>query len=426
MPKLLFKQVKIIDSNSAHHLQIKDVIIENDTISYIGNEVNTSSNDFYKIVSGGYLTTAFFDTQCHSSVPGYEYRETFESLCSVAMAGGFGSVALLPDSKPVRQSGSDIEFVRNQQYPVKFYPLGAIHHQMNEADLNEMYDMHKCGAIGFSNANKAIKEAGTMGRAMQYAKNFDAVIYSFCHDDGIIPGAMLAEGTVAVSMGLKGIPPMSEYLMIMREIELAEYFQVPIHISKISCEKSVELIRNAKQQGISITASVAVMNLALTDEALLDFDSNLKLMPPLRQANDAKALWQGIADGTIDAICSDHHPLEIEKKNVEFDYAAFGNISLQIALPIAIEGRNRFAPNVQDEVLIEKFNTGATKVFKNISLPSITEGNKTHLTWIQTDEQTILTPKSNHSLSNNTYYMNKPLPYKIGGTILGNQYFFNP
>ena len=426
MPKLLLKQVTIHSKNSSYDGQTVDILIDNGIIQNIASEIENTENCIEKNLNGCIVTHAFTDVRCNSSEPGLEHRETFESLAIAAQAGGFANIALLPNAEPVRQTKADVQFVINQnkKYGVTFLPLGAITHQLKDGDLAELYDMQTSGAIGFANANNAIENSGTMSRALQYAKSFKATIYSFCFDTNLSNGGQVAEGPIAVSLGLKGIPPMAEYLMVQREIELAEYHQTKVHISKVSTEKSVEMIRAAKAQGIKITADVAVMNLVLTDEALMDFDSNLKLMPPLRQANDVKALWAAIEDGTIDAICTDHHPQEIEHKDVEFDYASYGAISIQIAFSLAIEGRNRFCPQLADETIIEKFTTGANTIL-GLNNDRIEEGVKAMLTIINPHEQTILTKYNNYSLSTNTYYLNKPLPYKIMGTLIGNNTFFN-
>jgi dihydroorotase len=426
MPKLLLKQVTVLSKNSPFNGEVVDILIENGLIKTIAKEIINHDQVIEKNLNGCIVTNAFTDVRCNSSEPGLEHRETFESLAVAAQAGGFANIAMLPNATPIRQTKADVEFVinQNQKYGVNFLPLGAITHNLKSDDLVELYDMQNSGAIAFSNANNAIENSGTMSRAIQYSKSFNGLIYSFCFNEALAAGGQVAEGPIAVSLGLKGIPPMAEYLMVQREIELAEYHQAKVHISKVSAEKSVELIRQAKAQGINITADVAVMNLVLTDEALMDFDSNLKLMPPLRQAHDVKALWHGIEDGTIDAICSDHHPQEIEHKDLEFDYASYGAISIQIAFSLAIEGRNRFCSHLDDEIIIEKFTTNANAIL-NIDNKIIAEGNEALLTIINPHQQTILNKHNNHSLSSNTYYLNKPLPYKIMGTLIGNNYFFN-
>lgn len=372
------------------------------------------------------VSPAFFDVRCNSSEPGYEHRETLESLSRCAMAGGYATVALLPNCTPARENKSGVEFVIHQteNLPVRFLPMGAITHDLQGDDLCELYDMKQSGAVAFSNANQPIENIGTMSRALQYSKSFNGLIYSFCEESELSKGAYVAEGPVAVSLGLKGIPQMAEYLRVQRDIELADYHQTRLHISKVSTEKSVELIRQAKQQGTQVTCDVAVMNLVLTDEAIMDFDSNLKVTPPLRQANDVKALWEGLKDGTIDAICSDHHPQEVERKKLEFEYAANGVITLQIAFSMGVEGRNRFCPSMSDDELLSKFNYGGAKILGQ-TIRSISEGEEAAITIINPHKQTILNRKSNHSGSENTYYMDKPLPYFIEATFINKNCLFN-
>ncbi len=426
MQSYLLKNIQIYDPESPFNGQTGDLGIKDGQITDFGEKADESG--YGKIIdfTGCIVTPAFTDTRCNSSEPGYEHRETIRSLNHAAFAGGYSHVALLPNCNPPRQTRSDIAFLINQvkDMPVKFLPMGAITKDLKTDELAEMYDMKNHGAVAFSNANNPVENIGTMSRALQYTRSFDGLIYSFCHQPELSKGAYVAEGTVAVSLGLKGIPQMAEYLQVQRDIELADYHQSRIHISKISTERSVELIRQAKLQGIKVTCDVAVMNLVLTDETLMDFDSNLKLTPPLRQANDVKALWEGLMDGTIDAICSDHHPQEIEHKDVEFEYASYGAISIQIAFSLAVEGRNRFCPGLDDSVLISKFNSGPAKIL-GLTNSKTNTGERAEFTVINPHKQTILSSRNNFSLSYNSYYMEKPLPYFIEATFIGKNCLLN-
>ena len=426
MQSYLLKNILISDPSSPFHGQTGDLAVRDGQIAGFGETFDES--EFSKIIdfTGCIATPAFVDVRCNSSEPGYEHRETIRSLNHAAFAGGYSHVALLPNCDPPRQTRSDIEFLLNQvrEKPVKFMPIGAITKDLKTDELAEMYDMKKHGAVAFANANHPVSNIGTMSRALQYSRSFDGLIYSFCHQNELSQGAYVAEGTVAVSLGLKGIPQMAEYLQVQRDIELADYHQASIHLSKISTERSVELIRQAKLQGIKVTCDVAVMNLVLTDETIMDFDSNLKLTPPLRQANDVKALWEGLKDGTIDAICSDHHPQETEHKAVEFEYAAYGAITIQIAFSLAVEGRNRFCPGLDDNTLISKFNEGGAKVL-GLPMNSITKDGQVAFTLINPNRQTILNSKNNLSHSHNSYYMDKPLPYFIEATFIDHHSTFN-
>jgi dihydroorotase len=426
MSSYLLKNIQINDPRSPYHLQVGDLGIKDGKIEEFSPSIPDFNYEQIFDYTGCFVSSAFVDLRCNSSDPGYEHRETIQSLADTAMSGGFAHVALLPNCNPPRQNKSDIDALLNlsDKTPVNLMPLGAITLGLKSDDLAEMYDMKTHGAVAFSNGNNSIDNIGTMSRALQYSKSFDALMYSFCQQSDLAIGAYVTEGTVAVSLGLKGIPQMAEYLQVQRDIELADYHQTRIHLSKISTERSVEIIRQAKAQGIQVSCDVAVMNLVLTDETIMDFDSNLKLSPPLRQANDVKALWEGLKDGTIDAICTDHHPQETEHKALEFEYASFGAISLQIAFSLAVEGRNRFCPSMNDDVLVSKFNTGAAKVLK-LQLPSLEEGQVANLVVVNPHQQTILNKRNNRSKSENTYYMNKPLPYFIEATIIGKNQLLN-
>lgn len=426
MSGYLLKNIRINDARSPLHMQLGDLGIRDGIIHAFAAELADEGYEHIIDFSNCTVTPAFVDVRCNSSDPGYEHRETIHSLGRVALSGGYAYVALLPNSNPPRQTKSDIQTLLNQSAngPVSFLPLGAITQDLKSDELSEMYDMKSHGAVAFANANHPLDNIGTMSRALQYTKSFDGLIYSFCQQSDLCHGAYVTEGTVAVSLGLKGIPRMAEYLQVQRDIELADYHQTRIHLSKISTERSVEIIRQAKAQGIQVTCDVAVMNLVLTDETIMDFDSNLKLTPPLRQANDVKALWEGLMDGTIDAICSDHHPQEIEHKAVEFEYASYGAITLQIALSLAFEGRNRFCPAMDDDALIACFNARPAAVL-GLQLPLIAEGETASLCIINPHSQTILNKRNNLSKSDNTYYLDKPLPYSIEATMVGKNSLFN-
>lgn len=426
MQSYLLKNILVTDPSSPYHQQVGDLGIKEGKITEFGLDIDPSGFDKTIDFTGCLVTPTFVDVRCNSSEPGYEHRETFKSLNECALSGGFSHLALLPNCLPPRQHASDVELVKSRtaNLPVTFLPMGAITKGLNSDDLTEMFDMRQSGAVAYANANHSVTNIGTMSRALQYSKNFNGLIYSFCEEKDLTHGAYVAEGTVAVSLGLKGIPQMAEYLQVQRDIELADYHQTSLHITKISTEKSVELVRQAKAQGIKITCDVAVMNLVLTDETIMDFDSNLKLTPPLRQANDVKALWQGLADGTIDAICSDHHPQEIEHKALEFEYASYGAITLQIALGLAIEGRNRFHQSMDDSTLLSKLNVAPAKIL-GIQLPTVEVGSEVSFTVVNPNKQTILTQKNNRSGCTNTYYMDKPLPHFIEATFVGKACLFN-
>jgi dihydroorotase len=426
MSSTLLKNICIYDPRSPLNGQLGDLSLKDGKIDHFGHDISESGYDEVFDFTDCMVTPSFVDMRCNSSDPGYEQRETIESLSRCAEAGGYSHLALLPNSLPPRQSKTDIESIirKSKKHVVEFLPLGAITLGLNTDELAEMYDMKINGAVAFSNGNNAIENIGTMSRALQYSKSFEGLIYSFCRQEELSKGAYVTEGTVAVSLGLKGIPQMAEFLQVQRDIELADYHQTRLHISKISTERSVEMVRQAKAQGTKVTCDVAIMNLVLTDETIMDFDSNLKLNPPLRQANDVKALWEGLQDGTIDAICSDHHPQEIEHKDVEFEYASYGAISLQIALSLAIEGRNRFFPSMSDEVLFSKFNVNPAAILK-VELPLVDIGQECSFVVINPHQQTKLSKRNNLSKSENTYYLNKPLPYCIEATIIGNNSLFN-
>ncbi|HVA97842.1 MAG TPA: dihydroorotase, partial [Bacteroidia bacterium] len=364
--KTLLKNAQIVDATSDLNGKKKDILIENGKIVNIGTNLKSDKNTQVVEADNLHVSVGWFDMQANFCDPGFEYKETISSGIKAAASGGFTGVSVMPSTHPPVYSKSQVEYIKNKakSLSVDVFPIGTISHKLEGKELSEMYDMHLSGAVAFSDDKKSIADSGLLLRALMYAKNFNGLVLTHCNDDAITIDGQMNESAVGTSLGLKGIPALAEELMIARNIHLAEYAESKIHISSVSTEKSVELIRLAKAKKIKITASVNAHHLLLNDSVLFDFDTNYKLNPPLRSQKDVEALKKGLADGTIDVIVSDHVPENEENKKTEFDHSAFGMIGLETAFAIA----NSTKGNMKLEKLIHKITVAPRKIL-NLEIP---------------------------------------------------------
>lgn len=329
--KILLKSAKIIDQNSSFHHQIKDILIENGKIIQIADSIVKPEKYKEIILENLHISNGWFDTSVSLGEPGFEERETIENGLLVAAKSGFTAIALNPNTHPVIDNKSAVEFLiqKSSTSAVALFPIANLTQKAEGKELSEMYDMQNSGAIAFGDYNKAIDNANLMKIALLYAQNFDALVLSFPQDNSIGNLGYVNESENTTRLGLKSLPNLSEELQISRDLFLLEYTGGKLHIPTVTTAKAVQLIRNAKKRGLDVTCSVSAHHMVLTDEELKNFDSNFKVTPPLRSVADIKAIVRGINDGTIEMITSDHNPLDIEHKKVEFENAAFGTIGLE-------------------------------------------------------------------------------------------------
>jgi dihydroorotase len=301
---------------------------------------------------------------------------------------------------------------------VNVHATGALSVNLEGKDLSEMYDMHASGALAFTDDKKAVQDSGLMLRALMYAKNFNGLVMSFADDKYVSAKGQVNESSSATNLGLKGIPSLAEELMLNRDIFLSEYAGGKIHFSSVSTAKSVELIRNAKAKGLKITCDVAAHNILLDDSALAEFDTNYKVKPPLRTKEDVKALVEGLKDGTIDSISSDHTPEDVENKKKEFDLAAFGMIGLETAYAVA---NTALQKALTTDKLVEKLALTPRKVL-GIAALTIKEGEKANLTLFNPDEEWTVEEKHIQSKSKNSPFVGTKLKGRVKGVFNKGKY----
>lgn len=328
--KIYIKQATIINPASRFHKAKKDILIENGKVTRIEDHIKVDSVDHIIESKDLHISASWVDLKANFCDPGNEHKEDLQSGIEVAESGGFGHVFVSADNQPVTDNKGQVKYIKNACIGsvVELHAIGSITESMNTEQLSEMYDMYQNGVRLFSDA-KHFVNTGLMHRALLYTQNFDGLTVSFPQNSSIIGEGQINEGIASVKTGLKSIPDVGETIQIQRDLSLLEYTGGRLHFTGISLAKSVELIREAKSKGLQVTCDVHVGQLLYTEIDTLSFDTNYKVLPPYRTEMDRESLWDGLNDGTIDCIVSDHQPENIEEKEVEFDNAAFGSLGLQ-------------------------------------------------------------------------------------------------
>ena len=410
---LILRKAKIIDSKSPFHNQVVDVEIEGGVFKNIGKDLD-KKDDFQEIeLADLHISSGWFDTSVCFGEPGYEDRETIANGLSVAANSGFTGVALQPYTTPIIDNQSQINFVKSkaQGFATEVFPIGALTKNSEGKDLAELFDMKNAGAVAFGDYNRNIDNANLMKIALQYTHDFDGMVIAFSQEANIKGTGVVNEGIVSTRLGLKGIPSLAEELQLAKNLFILEYTGGKLHIPTISTRKSAELIREAKAKGLQVTCSVSVHHLVLTDESLETFDTRFKVSPPLRTDDDRLALIDAVKDGTIDVITSDHNPMDIEHKKMEFDLAKNGPIGLESAF-------GALMTVLPIEVIIEKL-TGGRKLFLN-SESTIEVDKPVNITLFSTEGNSTFTKENILSKSKNSAFLGTEIKGKVYG-IYNNQ-----
>ncbi|MBN1342151.1 MAG: dihydroorotase [Phycisphaerae bacterium] len=335
---ILIKQGRLIDP--ARHLdEVGDLLLEGGKVRRIGGSIAEAAERTID-ASGLIVCPGLIDVHTHLREPGHEEEETIASGTHAAVAGGFTSVACMPNTHPPLDNQAGMEFVTRQAARAghcNVYPIGCITKGRQGKELAEMGQMIRAGAVAFSDDGDGVADAGVLQRAMQYSTMFDVPLIEHCENADLSSGGVMNGGATALRLGLPGASPMAEVIMLQRDLVLAEATGARYHAAHVSTAGAVELIRQAKRQGIRVTAEVTPHHLSLTENDCREYDPNFKMSPPLRTQADVEACLDGLADGTIDCLATDHAPHGQEEKELEFLYAPFGVIGLESALPIYVK-----------------------------------------------------------------------------------------
>ena len=405
---LIIREATIIDSKSPFHNQMVDVKIKSGTIEKIGSKI-PNENGFEEIkLENLHLSQGWFDSSVSFGEPGFEDRETIVNGLNVAAKSGFTAVALQPNSFPIIDNQAQINFVKNKakETATELYPIGAFTKDSEGKDMAELFDMKNAGAIAFGDYNKDIDNANLLKIGLQYVQDFDGLLIAYSQDASIKGNGVVNEGVVSTRLGLKGIPNLAEELQISRNLFLLEYTGGKLHIPTISTAKSLELIQNAKAKGLNVTCSAAVHHLVLNDEKLEGFDTRYKVSPPLRTEEDRKALIEGVNDNTIDMITTDHNPIDIEHKKMEFEGSKNGTIGLESAF-------GALTNILTLEKIIEKFTS--SKILFGIENSSIKEGEKANITLFNPNGNWTFEKENILSKSKNSAFLGTDMKGKVYG-----------
>jgi len=415
---ILIKSAIIIDSKSEFHNTTQDILIENGSITKIAKSIKNQKNYQEVNFENLHVSPGWFDSSVCFGEPGFEERETIQNGLKTAASSGFTSVAVNANTNPVIDSNSNIVFLKSkaQNHAVNLLPIGALTVKSEGEDLAELFDMSTAGAVAFYDYKKPISNPNLMKIALQYAGNFNGLVCSFPEEKSIAGKGVVNENINSTKLGLKGIPALAEELQVARDLFLLEYTGGKLHIPTISTATSVNLIRAAKNKNLDVTCSVAIHNLYFTDDVLNDFNTHFKVLPPLRTKADVEALIEGVKDGTIDMVTSDHNPIDVELKKIEFDHAEYGTIGLESAFGAL---QNIFTLKKTIDLLTK----GKTRF--GIEQTSINIGKPADLTLFNPTTKTVFTPKNIISKSKNAIFENENLKGKVYGIISNNQVVLN-
>ncbi|MBC7889871.1 MAG: dihydroorotase [Ferruginibacter sp.] len=419
---VLIKQAIIVGSSSPYNGQIKDILIHNGIITTIAGEIIENADQLIQ-QEGLHVSIGWMDSFAHFCDPGFEYRETLETGARAAAAGGFTDVLITPNTNPVVHTKSQVEYIvqKSNLSGVRIHPIGAVTKNAEGKELAEMYDMANSGAAAFSDGLNPIQDAGLLLKALLYVKTINGMIIQIPDDKSISAQGLMNEGIVSTRLGLPGKPAMAEELMVARDIKLTRYAESRLHFTGISSAKSLEYIKRARAAGINISCSVTPYHLFFCDEDLQQYDTNLKVNPPLRTKEDRSALLTGLLDGSIDFIASHHIPQNYDSKVCEFEYAKNGMIGLESLFGVVWSIVNG---QCSIEKLVEKLSVFPRKTF-GFAVPEVKEGVKAELTLFNPAMEYIFDEKNLQSKSGNSAFIGKQLKGKVIGIINGDKIYLN-
>ena len=407
--KVLIKRAIIISKASPFHGKSLDILMENGIISAIGNNLKTKADKTINI-NGLHVSSGWMDCFANFCDPGQEYKETLETGSKAAAAGGFTKVMLIPNTQPVVYNKSQVEYLiqKSKDLPVQILPIGSITKNAEGKELSEMYDMHKTGAISFSDGINPVQSSGILQKALEYVLVMDGTIIQLPDDRSIGSSGLMNEGIVSTRLGLPGKPSISEELMIARDIELARYTGSKIHFTGVSTAKSLALIAAAKREKLKVSCSVTPYHLFFCEDDLKEYDTNLKVNPPLRTKKDRDALRKGVKNGIVDFIASHHQPQDWDHKVCEFEYAKNGMETLESVFGAVC------ACGISAEDFVRMQTENVRNIF-GLPISSIEKGSKADITLFIPGEEYVFEEQNILSKCKNNAFIGK----KLIGWVIG-------
>jgi len=398
-----------------------NVLIVDGKVARLAERIEDKDAEVFD-ATGLVIAPGFVDVHVHLREPGFEYKETIATGAAAAVAGGFASVCCMPNTQPVNDSAAVTEFIRARAAEAglaRVYPIGAVSKGLQGEELAEMGEMARAGAVGFSDDGKPVHNSYLMRRALEYAQLFDVPVVDHCEDPNLAAKGVMHEGAVATRLGLRGIPAVAEEVMAARDVVLAELAGGRVHIAHVSTRGALERVREGKGRGVAVTCEVTPHHLALTDQAVADseFDTDTKMNPPLRSGDHVEALIQGVLDGTVDCLATDHAPHHADEKVLEYDLAPFGVVGLETAIPVTYDLLVR-RQKLPLRLFIALWSSNPARLFR---LPggSLKVGSPADITVLDLEARATVNPDRFRSLSRNTPFAGQRLKGWPAATLVG-------
>ncbi len=418
---ILLRQVKIADQHSPFNGQVKDILLQDAVLISIQDHYEGKADQIVDI-PGTIVSTGWVDPFTHFCDPGYEHRETLVSGAAAAQAGGFTTVFVVPNTHPVVDNKTQVNYIiqQNQQLPIHVLPIGALSKKIEGKDLAEMIDMHHSGAVASSDGLYPVQSTLLFLKALQYVKTFDGVVIQMPIDKSLGSLGLMNEGITSTQLGLPGIPAIAEELMIARDIELLKYTNSKLHITGVSTAKGMALIEAGKKAGLALTCSVTPYHLYFNETDLTTYDTLLKVFPPLRTKSDQAALLDAVERGVVDCISSHHQPQDWDGKTIEFEYAKAGIASIDTTYSTI----NHFLPKLKEDAIANLLSNNARSIF-NLGSNTIQEGQVVDLTCFNPTIEATHSKLASKSKSANNPFWDKPLKGKVVATYVKGKLHLN-
>ncbi|ODT44371.1 MAG: dihydroorotase [Nitrospira sp. SCN 59-13] len=419
---ILIKGGHVIDPGRVNG--VADVLIENGKISAVGQALTAPAGATVIQAAGQLVVPGFVDLHVHFREPGFEYKETIQSGTDAAVAGGFTTVCAMPNTNPVNDNQAVTEFMLERAKAAgtaNLYPIGAITKRSEGKELAEIGDLRRAGCVAISDDGKPVMNSLVMRRAMEYARAFDVPVVDHCEDLHLSEGGCMNEGVISTELGLPGIPSAAEDVMVARNVSLAELTGARLHLAHISTAGSVRMVREAKARGLKVTAEACPHHFTLTEETTRGYNTHAKMNPPLRTSQDVQAIKDGLRDGTIDVIATDHAPHASQEKQQEFTEAPFGIVGLETALPLTLALVEEGVLTLESAV--DKLATAPAKAF-SLNAGTLAVGAPADVAIVDPNREWEVDPSRFRSKSRNTPFAGWKVKGRVTTTIVSGRVVF--